>query len=222
MLPKLTFDYSTQTYNVPAEWVDWDWINDFSNYPDPEHEIFAAEYDWEYRYQSGVLSRYIRSLEGGTTSCTSKNKVQYNRTTIAKPYTYYFFALAAVELINNPSLYREARAASINGAFVVNYANSIDMSSLTTVVRKKSGKHLINTEFGALIARVFNATSGVRTEHALRIEPREDRKSLCPHCNAVYELLSKKYWLPNHPDYEKNAESFIRKLEYIHDRNAEG
>jgi hypothetical protein len=223
MLPKLTFDYATQTYHVPAEWVSWDWINDFENYPDQNHEVFKDEYDWSYRNKSGVLNRYIRTIEGHTTICTSKKSVQYERHTAAKPYVYYFFALAAVELINTPSLYRSERASALNGAFVVNYANSIDISNLTIMADKtRNKKYIISSEFGALLARVFNATSGVRRDDFLKVEQREDKKSICPNCKTVYELLSKNCWTPEHPEYQKYAESFIAQLEYIRSRNTNG
>lgn len=222
MLPKLTFDYATQTYFVPAEWVAWDWINNIENYPDPEHLVFKGEYDWDHRHTSGVLSRYIRTIEGHTTLCTSKKGLQYERTSTAKPYVYYLFALAAVELINNPSLYRTARASSLNGAFVVNYANSINLANLSPLQDKIRGKYIISSDFGALLARVFNATSGIRQEDYLKVEVREDKKSMCPHCKAVFEMLSKTYWTPDHPDYEKHAEGFIAQMEYVQTRNTHG
>lgn len=223
MLPKLTFDYASQTYHVPAEWTSWDWINDFENYPDQNHETFKNEYDWHYRNQSGVLSRYIRTIEGHTTVCTSKKGVKYERHTAAKPYVYYFFALAAVELINNPALYRSERASALNGAFVINYANSIDVSTLNIMADKtRNKKYIISSEFGALLARVFNTTSGIKGDDALKIEQREDKKSMCPHCRTVYEMLSKTCWTPEHPDYEKHAETFIAQLEYIQNRNTHG
>ena len=222
MLPKLTFDYTTQTYSVPAEWVAWDWINNIENYPDPDHLVFKGEYDWDHRHKAGVLSRYIRTIEGKTTLCTSKKGLQYERTSTAKPYIYYLFALAAVELINNPALYRTARASSLNGAFVVNYANSIDLTNLSVLQDKIRGKYIISSDFGALLARVFNETSGIRQEDYLKTELREDKKSMCPHCKAVFEMLSKTYWAPSHPDYEKHAEGFIDQMEYTQTRNTHG
>jgi len=223
MLPKLTRNYTTGTYDVPKEWISWDWINNFENYPDPEHLTFAREYDWEHRQKSGVLSRYIKTIEGHTTTCVSSTGTKFTKTFVPKPYIYYLFALAAVELINNPKLYRSARENSLNGAFVVNYANSINVSSLSFIPERTNGKkYIIGTEYGALLARVFNVHSGVQQEDWLRTELREDRKSFCPNCYAVFELLSKKCWTPKDPDYKEQVKVFIEQIEYIRHRNENG
>ena len=210
MLPKLTFDHAYGGYIVPRQWTNWDWINNFENYPDPEHEVFSNEYDWEFRDQRGVLARYIRTMEGHVTECISKKNVPYTRTQVAKPYMYYMFVLAAVELLNNSDLYRNERIGTINGSFVVNYANSIDVTALAFLPEREGGKkYLLSTEFSALFARVFNATSGVRDDDALRVEKREPRTSLCPDCKSIFELLSRKYWGVDHPDYEEMLEKHL-------------
>lgn len=207
MLPKLTFNSAYGGYIVPKQWTSWDWINNFENYPDPQHEVFCNEYDWDFREARGVLARYIRTMEGHTTECVSKKNVAYTREYPAKPYMYYIFALAAVELINNPDLYRDERVGTLNGSFVVNYANSINVSALAFLPEREGGKkYLISTEFSALFARVFNATSGVRADNNLRVEKREAKTGLCPNCKSIFELLSRKYWDVNHPDYEKMLE----------------
>jgi len=224
MLPKLTYDSSYGGYIVPGQWTRWDWINSFENYPDPQHEVFVGEYDWEFKDGNrGVLARYIRTMEGHTTNCISSKNTSFTRTTPAKPYMYYMFALAAVELINNPDLYRYERQGSLNGAFVTNYANSISISALSFLPEKEGGKkYLISTEFSALFARVFNATSGVRKDNALKIERREDKTGQCPHCDAVFELLSRKSWPPDHPDYEKMVEKHHAQNANRQNRNTNG
>ncbi len=136
---------------------------------------------------------------------------------------YYLFALAAVELINNPDLYRDERKGSLNGSFVVNYANSIDITALSFLPEREGGKkYLISTEFAALFARVFNAKSGVRIDDSIKVELREDKKGRCPNCEAVFELLSRRYWEPGHPDYEKMVEDYVAQNKKRQHRNTHG
>jgi hypothetical protein len=224
MPAKLTFDSGYGGYIVPREWTNWDWINSFENYPDPEHLIFEGEYDWKFRHgRRGVLARYIRTMEGHTTECVNTHNTVYTRSTPAKPYMYYLFALAAVELINNPDLYRDERAGTLNGSFVTNYANSIDVTAYSFLPEREGGKkYLISTEFSALFARVFNVTSGVRADSALRIEGREDKTSLCPNCEAVFQLLSRDYWTKDHEDYEKIKEKHFAQHAKRQHRNTHG
>jgi len=224
MLPKLTFNALAGGYIVPGQWTRWDWINSFENYPDPDHLVFHGEYDWEFKDSNrGVLARYIRTMEGHTTECVSSKNKPYTRETPPKPYMYYLFALAAVELINNPDLYRKERAGALNGSFVTNYANGIDIAALAFLPEREGGKkYLISTEFSALLARVFNETSGVRKDDALRIERREGKSGLCPHCDAVYELLSRNYWEPGHPDYEKMREKHFAQNARRQNRDTNG
>jgi hypothetical protein len=224
MLPKLTFNSFSGEYIVPGQWTRWDWINSLDNYPDPDHSVFTGEYDWDFRHSGrGVLSRYIRTMEGYTSECFSSKNTPYTRNNPAKPYMYYLFALAAVELINNPDLYRDERKGSLNGSFVVNYANSIDITALSFLPEREGGKkYLISTEFAALFARVFNAKSGVRIDDSIKVELREDKKGRCPNCEAVFELLSRRYWEPGHPDYEKMVEDYVAQNKKRQHRNTHG
>jgi hypothetical protein len=224
MPSKLSFNSFSGGYFVPAEWLSWDWINSFDNYPDPEHLVFRAEYDWEYKDgNKGVLARYIRTMEGSISDCVTAKGTTFVRNNPAKPYMYYLFALAAVELINNPDFYRNERFGSLNGSFVTNYANSIQMNTLSFMPEKESGKkYLISTEFSALFARVFNATSGVRADDALKIEKRESKKGLCPSCKAVFELLSNKFWTPESPEYQKMLDKYVAQNKNRHNRDTHG
>lgn len=224
MLPQLTFNNFSGEYLVPAEWVSWDWINSFENYPDPDHLVFKDEYDWEYKNgNKGVLVRYIRTMEGYTSECISSKGTSFIRTNPAKPYMYYLFALSAAELINNPEKYRSERSGSLNGSFVTNYANSIDVTALSFMPKKESGKkYLISTEFSALFARVFNATSGVKADDALKVEKREDKKGMCPNCKAIFELLSGNVWTQESQDYKKMVDKYLAQNKNRHDRDTHG
>jgi hypothetical protein len=224
MLPKLTFNSFSGGYYVPAVWLSWDWINSFDNYPDPEHLVFKDEYDWEYKDgNKGVLARYVRTMEGYTSDCITTKGTAFVRNNPAKPYMYYLFALAAIELINNPDLYRNERHGSLNGSFVTNYANSIHMNTLSFMPEKESGKkYLISTEFSALFARVFNVTSGVRANDALKIEKRESKKGMCPNCEAVFELLSGKFWTPESPEYQKMLDKYVAQNRNRQNRDTHG
>lgn len=224
MPPKLTFDQSTGKYSVPQEWLNWDWINDPSNYPDKEHTTFLEEYDWDYRYSGkGVLNRYINTIEGREVKYSSKTGKKCVRNIAAKPYIYYMFSLAAVELIQKPELYREARQGRLNGAFVVNYANSINVRSLSFLPTDVDSKrYLISTEFTALLARVFNEHSGILEVDKLLLEQRDPRKSLCPHCQAIFEVLSGNYILPTDDEYEQHKDKFFKRLDYKVSRDTNG
>lgn len=221
MLPKLTF--TDGEYTVPREWVYWDWINDPAHYPDPDHLVFEDEYDWEYRDGNGVLGRYIRHISGHSYDKISKNGKRFTQTTPPNPVTYYLFALAAVELIETPDLYRDAHAGVLNGQFVVNYANSLYCNNLAWLPEKEDRKkHLIPAGYGALLSRVFNKTSGVRKEDELKLEPREPKKCLCPNCKTIFEYVTRNMVLPGDENYDKAFSKMSKQMEYRNQRDEDG
>ena len=214
MLPKLTF--TDGSYNVPKEWVNWDWINNIENYPDPEHLVFEGEYDWNYRQGNGVLGRYIRHVSGFKYQRISKSGKRSDVNSQPKPYIYYMFALAAIELIENPRLYRDAHVGALNGQFVVNYANGIEVENLKWVPEKagKRKKHVVPACYGALLSRVFNETSGVKADDKLKLEEREPKKCLCPYCKAVFEHVTRLIYLPGDKGYDEARKKLGSQIEY--------
>lgn len=215
-------------YIEPAEWRDYEWINDPGNYPDPEYTVFQDEYDWDCRDSKGLIYKYIKHIEGSAyLGRLGKNPKRHQS---PSPKSYYMFAMAAVHLHNNPKLIRDTHKDQIHGGFVVNYANSIQISALvnlntvvsTTSERLQRKKHLIPVTFSSLFARVFNETSGIDKEYYLKTAPREDRKHQCPSCGCIYEQLSKKYKLPGDPGFEDWSASAIEQREDRAHRNMTG
>lgn len=207
-------------YTVPDIWKKLSWARDFDHYPDPEHETFEDEYDWEYKDEKGVVYGYINHVEGS--GRLEKIGKYVSRKTTPKPFTYYAFAQGAVYLHNNPHKIRDVRAEKgITGAFVVNYVNSIDVDDIfdrryndemdeALVEKLKKKTHIIPVTYGALLARVFNETSGIADDDKLLIEPREGKIMTCPNpdCACAFELLSRDFWTPDNPEYhEKIAKS---------------
>jgi hypothetical protein len=219
MLPKLTFNDGQ--YVVPHQWRDWDWINDIDNYPDPHHHVFKEEYDWEFKEGQNVLARYIRSISGHSYTRKSKKGNKFEVTKLGQPVIYYKFALGAVELINNPFLYREAHRNSINGQFVVNYSNSIE-TGLDNFPSQARKKHLIPSGYGALLARVFNATSGVRMDDYLKVESREPKKCFCPNCKSVFTQVTRDVLRPGDEGYEDALTQMGMQIEYRITRDVNG
>lgn len=213
-------------YEVPDEWVTWEWITKIENYPDPNHRVFEHEYDWDFRDKQGVLGRYIRKIDGSTSQRTSKTGNLFDVTYAPSPYIYYLFSLAAVELIENPHLYREAHEGKLNGSFVVQYANKIGVSSHDWLPEKEGRRktHVISDSYGPLLARVFNACSGVRSDDELRVEPREPKRCKCPNpkCRAIFQQLTKSFWLPGEKGYDEEELAMVVGLAYRKDRDDNG
>lgn len=236
MLPKLTpfLDNNRFKYRVPDVWKKLSWAKDFDNYPDQEHLLFEEEYDWEYRNERGVVYGYINHVEGSERLEKIGRKV--NRKTMPKPFTYYAFAQGAVHLHNNPDLIRDVRAKKgLHGSFVVNYVNSIPVDELfdrrfndeldeQLVEKLKAKTHIIPVTYGALLARVYNETSGVHEGDKLSIEPREGKIMVCPNpdCACAFELLSRDFWTSDHPDYDEKVAKSGNQYSYRKHRDIHG
>ena len=221
-------------YLVPDIWKRFIWARDFINYPDPEHQVLKEEYDWKFKDDKGVVYGYINHVEGTERLLKVGRKV--SRKMPAKPFTYYAFAIGAAYLHNNPGAIRDVRAEKgITGAFVVNYVNSIDVYDLfdpryndesgeQLVKKLKQKAHIIPVTYGALLARVFNATSGISKQHHLLVEPREPKIMVCPNpnCQCAFELLSKNFWEPGDEDYDMKREASYSQHTYRKNRDTDG
>jgi len=233
MRPQLTYNTATNQWETPLEWGYWDWMIDPENYPDPTFSVFAGEYDYEFIDKRGVLFKYKNHIYGKETEVVSSTGKTFVRKSAPKAYQYALFAKGAVRLINNPALYRSARYGSLNGSFVINYVNSVHLSELIpsgTVEKEEklynslaNRKYLISTEFGALMARTFNLTSGIEPkQYGLKTEKREDKLSRCPACEAIYYNLSRDFVLPKDSDYSDLCEKMTDQAEYKQSRDEHG
>ena len=233
MRPQLTYNTAKNKWEIPLEWSYWDWMIDPENYPDPFFSVFEEEYDYEYINERGILFKYKNHILGKETELVSKTGKTFVRKSAPKAYQYILFAKGATRLINNPALYRSARYGSLNGSFVINYVNSVHLSELIpsgTVSKEEklykslaNKKYLISTEFGALMARTFNATSGIEPkQYGLKTEKREDKLSKCPACRAIYQNLTKEYLRPQDPGYEDLAEKMTDQADYKQSRDENG
>jgi len=237
MLPQLTFsvlENGRRSYSVPEIWRDLAWASDFGNYPDQKHKVLEGEYDWPFKDEKGVVYGYINHVEGSGRLLREDKEVK--RKTLPKPFTYYAFAQGAVHLHNNPEKIRKVRAdQGLTGGFVVNYVNSCPISELFNLkecdpeteklIEKLITKtHIIPVTYGALLARVFNATSGIHEDDYLNTEEREGKVMICPNpeCNCAYELLSRDFWLPDHPEYEQKVAKSHDQREYRRERDITG
>ena len=219
-------------YQFPEQWRDYNWISDPFNYPDPSYAVFKDEYDWDYRGSRGLIYKYANHIEGS--AYAEKCGIKVSRKTKPKARSYYLFAMAAVHLHNEPDQIRRPHNLALSGGFVVNYLNSIrtnlryfiDLNTTSDSEWKSltRAKHLIPVQYSALFARVFNATSGIREKHKLKIEPREDKKLRCPNpeCKCIYEQLSKDFRLPNDPEYANWNATYIDQSAYRTERNTHG
>ena len=210
-------------------WQRLEWGLDLDNYPDPAHAALENEYDWECRDDKGVLCSYITHIEGNARIEKKKKR------TAGCPVSYWAFCLGAIHLINNPELIRESRRGSVHGGFVVNYVNSIEIESMFP--REENGvllndskvyenfinkKHLIPVQYSALLARVFNRSSGIQERHRLKEQPRKPKLGHCPACDAYYELLTRKYARPGDSDYAMFMKNFHEQYIDRHNRDANG
>lgn len=225
MRPQLTYNPETNKWEIPPEFSNWDWIVDPKNYPDPTFAVFSREYDYEFIERRGILFRYKNHIYGKETKAVSSTGKTFVRKSSPKSYQYNLFLKGAVRLINNPALYRSARYGSLNGSFVINYINSIPLHDLIpsgTVTKEEklyknllNKKYLISTEFGALMARTFNYTSGIEPrQYGLKTEKREDKLSKCPACEAIYYNLSRDFVLPKDSDYSDLREKMTQQTDY--------
>lgn len=233
MRPQLTYNTATNKWEIPLEWSDWDWMIDPENYPDPAFSVFAEEYDYEFRNERGILFKYKNHIFGKETEVVSKAGKTFVRKSAPRAYQYVLFAKGATRLINNPELYRSARYGSLNGSFVINYVNSVHLNELIpsgTVSKEEKlyksladKKYLISTEFGALMARTFNRTSGIESrQYGLKTEKREDKLSKCPACHAIYHNLTRDFVRPQDPDYSDLCEKMTDQADYKQGRDAHG
>ena len=238
MLPQLTVDLDAtgtrRRYIVPPIWKNLPWASNFENYPDQKHQVLENEYDWEFKDEKGVVFGYINHVEGSARLLREDKEVK--RKTAPKPFTYYAFAQGAAYLNNHPEEIRKVRAdQGLNGSFVVNFVNSIpinelfdpeqnDAESAKLIEKLKTKTHIIPVTYGALLARVYNATSGVHEDDFLNTEEREAKVMVCPNpkCNCAYELLSRNFWLPNHPEYEQKVAKSHDQREYRRERDITG
>ena len=198
---------------------------DLVNYPDSLHTTFEEEYDWELRDTKGVLCRYITHIEGSSRFPDRKKQTRPN------PMSYWFFVRGAVTLINKPELVRDCRAHDLTGGFVVNYVNSIDIEDLLPkrlndidfVKKFDAKKHLIPVQYSAMFARVFNkCTPGLKAHHLLKTVDREPKLGHCPHCDAVYEVLTGKSTLPGQEGYEYLRQSLKEQVSYRNSKDTHG
>lgn len=221
-------------YRVPEVWQRLSWAREFENYPDPDHEVLKNEYDWQYKDSKGVVYGYINHIEGSERLLKAGKKV--SRKTAPKPFTYYAFAQGAVYLHNNPDSIRDVRAKKgLTGGFVVNYVNSITVEDLfprqynneldeQLIDKLKEKTHIIPVTYGALLARVFNETSGIDEKDKLLIEPREGKVMVCPNpnCECAFELLSKEFWLPGEDGYADKVDQSAQQQAYRKHRDIHG
>lgn len=213
-------------YAIPPEWRREVWITDPDNFPDPEFTTFQEEWDYEFIDTKGVLADFKRLIVGHESTVT-RNGNEFARRYRGRPETFYWFAIAATELINNPdSYYRQAHTGQLNGVFVVNYANMIDITGLMEALdgtKTRNRKHLLSPRFGALYARLFNRyCPGLRTDDYLKVELREPRRGMCPNCGCIYEHLTHNFITATSPQYEKARENFFGQVDYRKERDDNG
>jgi hypothetical protein len=213
------------TYLIPPEWRKEAWISDPSNFPDPTFSTFAEEWDYEFIDVRGVLCDFKRHIFGHE-STSQRNGKAFQRKHRGRPETFYLFSIAALELINNPeSYYRQEHTGQINGVFVVNYLNMIDMVGLLDSLdgRTKGKKHLVSPRFGALYARLFNRyCPGLRVDDHLKVEKREPRRGKCPNCKCIYEHLTNRFVRPTDKGYQQWHDSFKGQIDYRKSRDDNG
>lgn len=235
--PRVEFDHLTQEWIIPEVWKDWGYIVDPSNYPDPNFDVFKDEFDFELIDTRGILYRYKNHIMGSSKEYINAQGKSIIRNMTPKCYQYFLFAKAAVRLINDPSLYREALENKLNGTIVINYLNLCNIFDLiptatadvqTELYRNLDRKkHLVSAEFGACMARVFNATSGLHLhaagkQYELKVERREDKYALCPNCGSIYTQLTRDVVEATDENYPAVKEKLIKQIEYDRHRRENG
>jgi len=235
--PRIEFDYQTNKWVTPPQWGLWEWINDPDNYPDPNFDVFKNEFDFGLINERGILHRYKNHIYGSTKEYRDAKGKSIIKTFRPKCYQYFLFARAAVRLINEPELYREALENKLNGSIVINYLNLVTIYGLippNTVETDKDfylnlgkSKHLVSAEYGASMARVFNATSGLHLhvsgqQYELKTEKREDKYALCPSCESIYTQLTREVVEAGSPKYKEAMKKLVKQIEYDRHRRENG
>jgi hypothetical protein len=239
--PSITFDYELKRWVSPSEWRYWEYMNDPSNFPDPDLLTFKDEYDYGLRRERGMIYRLHRHLFGGEIEVFNADRQSHIRRIPPKVFEFYIFCNAAVKLINDPSLYRSVHEGRLNGSTVANYANLVHLDGLIpgdvvkidteesekTYVNLKNKKNLVSVEFSACYARLFNKTSGLQNyghltqQYTLKTVPREDKLALCPCCSSFYTQVTRDVIKPGTVRYEKAKQAFADQIEYDQRRKNE-
>lgn len=235
--PQIQFDYQTNKWVTPPQWGLWEYITNTDNYPDPNFNVFEDEFDYHLINERGILHRYRNYIYGSTKEYRGANGRSIVRTIRPQSLRYFLFGRAAVRLINNPELYRPALENKLNGSIVINYLNLIPIHDLippNTVETDQDfyqnlgkSKHLVSVEYGACMARVFNATSGLHLhvsgrQYELKTERREDKYALCPNCESIYTQLTREVVEAGSPKYKDAMKKFVKQIEYDRHRRENG
>jgi len=238
-IPRITYDDSAKRWVMPPEWNEWEFIVNSDNYPDPDFKVFANEYDYTLKHKRGILCRYNNHVLGAEIEYRGDDGKSHIRIITPKTYQYFLFCRAAVTLINEPERYRPALEGALNGGVVIGYANMCTIENLippNTIKREETEKmynnlahkkRLISQEFGALMARTFNATSGlllhnIGKQYELKVDARKDKYALCPSCKAIYTQLTREIVEANTPDYKPALQKLVKQIEYDEHKREHG
>jgi len=238
-IPRITYDDSAKRWVMPPEWNEWEFIVNSDNYPDPDFKVFANEYDYTLKHERGILYRYNNHVLGAEIEYRGDNGKSHIRIITPKTYQYFLFCRAAVTLINEPERYRPALEGALNGGVVIGYANMCTIENLippNTIKREETEKmynnlahkkRLISQEFGALMARTFNATSGlllhnIGKQYELKVDARKDKYALCPSCRAIYTQLTREIVEANTSEHKIALHKLIKQIEYDEHKREHG